>query len=174
MAHGCMPRVGVEREIHRSSLHCAMDGLKRGLSDLDKFLAEVDNQDLKVDITKQQLRTWAEKLKSCPVSADEKLELAKAINALQNFEKDQKAILVKALADNVTTENDGASRMRPRQTCLVFGDFLTQDDLSVLKSDQSLPCKLDVVCARMVSIGLHLPQETTYGHILQRLVFVNE
>ena len=106
-----------------------------------------------------------------PISAEDGARLSDALKGGW-LPRDAEGPLHMAISNKINVLGEASSRAnasRPKQTCWNWASYLTGNDIKILESRISNYSKLDQVATRMVRVGLTLPTETCYGHILKLL-----
>lgn len=148
--------------------HPAMDSLRSSLAECHQYLEQlraVSDTGVFDRIVAQQFTSWKNRLQKMKVGHSVAMEL---MNDIQEgpWTAQQKGELLETVQP--AEEEEAKGKLRNRQQCFTFHDFLTPTDVESLQKGQ-LYTRLQTVARRMVLITLHLPNEPTCGHVLEFL-----
>ena len=148
----------------------AVEVLSNALDETERFLTASKGLDCYSQVLEQQCAAILRQCQNLPrVTSEEACMLIQQVKLkLQGKAKDISPMVL-AITGKIGSDKTG-SPSRQKQTLTNWAGYLTQKDLTMLRSQNaSNYSKLDHIAVRMVRLGLDVPTEPTAGHVLKLL-----
>ena len=149
----------------------AVELLINALDETERFLTASNGLECYSQVLEQQCAAVLRQCQNLPrITADEACSLIEQVKLrLQNKAKDISPMIL-AITGKIGSDKTAGSPSRQKQTLDNWAGYLTQKDLTMLRSQNASNfSKLDHIAVRMVRLGLHIPTEPTAGHVLKLL-----
>ena len=148
----------------------AVEVLSNALDETDRFLTASQGLDCYSQVLEQQCAAILRQCQNLPrVTSEEACMLIQQVKLKLQGKAMDISPMVLAITGKIGSDKTG-SPSRQKQTLTNWAGYLTQKDLTMLRSQNaSNYSKLDHIAVRMVRLGLDVPTEPTAGHVLKLL-----